>query len=149
MGLLTSKRQLIPVAGTAEDWPTAQGCVLIPANQGWTKSAWLFGQNATLRYFKLFEVPKPPPSDPVYGQGGQFRDPGRTRRKATGWYRIAHTPRGPGQKPGMSRFRLSSEHTVYSLHWLASYLNSTDVPWLYLCKGNGGKLPYSRLNSGH
>ena len=141
--------QLLRVPESELDPLSREGTILVPGNQEWTKSAWLFMRVGSLRHFKLFDVPKPPPSDPVYGQGGQFRDIGRTRRKATGWYRIAY-PNDPGRpRPHMARFRLSSEHSVYTLHWLSDYLNSTGVPWLYLCKGNGARLPYSRTNSGH
>ena len=78
--------QLLRVPESELDPLSREGTILVPGNQEWTKSAWLFMRVGSLRHFKLFDVPKPPPSDPVYGQGGQFRDIGRTRRKATGWY---------------------------------------------------------------
>ena len=133
----------IPFPLSESDPEARQACVLVPANKGWTKSARLWMRHGSLRAFKLLEVPKPPPSDPVYGQNGRFLDPGRTRCKATGWYRIAYGVNPVNGKFLMSRFRLSSEHTVYTLHWIADYLNSAGVEWLHLCNGDGARLPYS------
>lgn len=127
--------------------PTDQAVVLVPGNSGWTKTVRLFCSQATADYFKLFEVPDPPGSDPVYGNGSQFRDPGRTRTKATGWYRIAYDENPGSSKPHTTRFRLSSGHTLQTLAWLTDYLNSTGVDWLWLCNAHGNPLSRSAFRS--
>ena len=100
-----------------------------------------------MRAFKLLEVPNPPPSDSVYGQGNQFRDPGRTRNKSVGIYRIAYEPNPGSSKPHMARFRLSSGYTMATLGWLTDYLNSKDVEWMYLCNRFGNRLSRSAFHS--
>lgn len=127
--------------------PTDQAVIYVPANKGWTKSCRLFCQYATAEYFKLLQVPKAPDLIPIGNDLYEFIDPGRTRTKATGWYRIAYEVRPGYPKPKMTRFRLSSGHTQQTLAWLTDYLNSTGVPWLYLTDGNGTSLSRYRFRS--
>lgn len=127
--------------------PTDQAVIMVPANKAWSKSCRLFCQYATAEYFKLLQVPKPPDFVPIGGDKYQFADPGRTRTKATGWYRIAYEVRPGNPKPKMTRFRLSSGHTKQTLGWLTDYLNSTGVPWLYLTDGNGARLSRSAFHA--
>ena len=100
-----------------------------------------------MRAFKLLEVPNPPPSDPIYGQGRGFPDPGRTRNKSVGIYRIAYEPNPGSSKPHMARFRLSSGYTMATLGWLTDYLNSKEVEWMYLCNQFGNRLSRSAFRS--
>ena len=100
-----------------------------------------------MRAFKLLDIPNPPPSDPVYGNGRYFPDPGRTRNKSVGSYRIAYAVNPASPKPHMARFRLSSGYTMATLYWLTDYLNSSGVEWLWLTNANGAPLSRSSLRS--
>ena len=117
--------------------------MLVPANAGWTKSCRLFMRYASMRAFKLLEIPDPPPSDPIHGNRSYLADPGRTRTKSVGIYRIAYAPNPGSQKPHMARFRLSSGYTQATLLWLTDYLNSSGVDWMYLTNRFGNPLSRS------
>ena len=93
-----------------------------------------------MAYLKLLEAPNPPPSDPVYGQGRYFPDPGRTRNKSVGIFRVAYAWNPGSAKPHTARFRLSSGYTQATLGWLTNYFNASGVDWLYLCNEFGNPL---------
>ena len=127
--------------------PTEKVAIRLPGGGDGTKVCLLWTQQATAEYFKLFEIPEPGGSDAVDSDYRRVRDPGRTRTQVTGWYRIAYAPNPQSTKPFTARFRCSSEHTLFTLGYLADYLNSTGVPWLYLCNRHGNPLSRSSFRA--
>lgn len=105
----------------------------------------LRAKRQTIEHFKLFDLPRPEPEagDDPSGKYRVMTFSSAHRVKCDRRYRIAYEERGSRQKPYMVRFGLLGDVNNQTLEVLARHLNSTGVPWLYLCDEHGSRLSRS------
>jgi len=123
--------------------------VRILKGRGAAVDSWLTATVGALDYFHLWSLPKAS-AESAPGSLADLRGwPVAGVASPKQQYRIALPELTGSGKPRMVRFRLDKGATQQTLQVLAEHLDTTGVPWLYLCNPNGGRLPNQSLASKH
>ena len=86
------------------------------------------------KHFRLDEFPRPKDQG-ITNPSGDYviiSMPPRKRGANNGSFRLAYEWTAGRDKPHAVRFRLSGKWRMETLQVITNYLNSGDVPWLYL-----------------
>lgn len=118
-----------PFYDLMRDWTT-----YIPQRMDGSGVVGLHMRAGSMQHFKLDKFPRPKDHGITYPDRNAviISMPPRKRGANNGTFRLAYKYSPGRDKPHACRFRLSGKWRVETLQVITDYLNSGDVPWLYL-----------------